>query len=113
MSASELRERLTFAQRALQSDGFGNNGAVGDFADEFTVAARVAPRLGGEEVFAARLTGRNPAMITVRYSSDTAKITTDWRATNARSGEVWNIRSAIATERKDFIEMLAEKGVAT
>ena len=112
MPAGELRERVTFSERALTSDGYGNS--LGDWADQFTVAARIRPRLGGEEVMAARLSGRNLATITVRYSSDTAEITTDWRAVDTRTGDVWNVRSVVnPDERKRYIDVLAERGVAT
>lgn len=111
MSSAELREKVTFSQRAIVSDGYGNN--EGEYVDEFTVAARIRPRLGGEEVMAARLQGKNLATITVRYSSDTAQITTDWRATDARTDDKWNIRSVVnPDERKMFLELLCEKGVA-
>lgn len=112
MPAGKLRERVTFSQRAVTSDGYGN--ASGDWADEFTVSARIRPRLGGEEVMASRLQGRNLATITVRYSTDTAEITTDWRAVDARTGDIWNIRSIEnPDERKRYLDLLCEKGVAT
>lgn len=106
-AASELRERVTFAQRALVSDGHGN--AEGEYEDEFTVSARIRPRLGGEQVMAGRLEGKNIATITVRYSSDTAQITTDWEARDARTGQKWNIRSITnPDERKRYLELLCE-----
>lgn len=112
MSAGELRELLAFEQRAITSDGYGN--VEGAFAEEFQVAARVRPRMGGEEVMAARLAGRQLFTITVRYSSDTTQITTGWRARNVRSGIYYNIRTAVnVDERTRYIEMLAEEGVAT
>lgn len=112
MSAGELREKITFAERALVSDSHGNN--EGDFEDQFTVSARIRPRLGGEEVMAARLAGKTLATITVRYSTDTKRITSDWRATDARTGDVWNIRTPPINvdEKKKYLEMLCEKGVA-
>jgi SPP1 family predicted phage head-tail adaptor len=110
MPSGELRERLTFSRRAVTSDGYGNT--EGDWEEQFTVWGRVRPRLGGEEVMAARLSGRSVATITLRYSEQTALIDSDWRAVNANSGEVWNIRSAInPDERRRYIELLAEKGV--
>lgn len=110
MSSADLREKVIFAERAVTSDGYG--GTDGAFVDQFTVAARIRPRLGGEEVMAARLQGKTLATITVRYSTDTLQITSDWRATDARNGDVWNIRSVVnPDERKLFLDMLCEKGV--
>lgn len=108
--AEELRERLDFGKRGeAADDGYGN--VVADFVTQFTVQARVRPRLGGEEVFAARLAGRNVVAITVRYSSQTKNITAEWIARDTRTGVTYNIRSAVPDERKLFMEMLAEKGV--
>jgi head-tail adaptor len=111
MPAGELRERLAFEQQAAQSDGVGGETAA--WATVFTCAARVRPKLGGEDVTGARLAGRQPMMITVRHSSQTRQVTTDWRARDVRTGDVYNIRSAAPDERKHWVEMLAEKGAAT
>jgi len=109
--AEELRSRLSFAKRGENlDDGYGN--IQENFIEQFAVQARVRPRLGGETVFAARLEGRNAVAITIRYSNQTKEITPDWRATDTRTGEIYNIRSAIADERKYFMEILGEKGVA-
>lgn len=118
MHAVELRASVGFYKRAVISDGYGNS--QGDFATEpeFTCAANIKPRLGGEAVLAGRLEGKNLVNITVRQSSDTSAVTTDWRAKNERSGELYNIRSIIDPDENTaqhgrFWEMLCEKGVAT
>lgn len=111
MPAGELRARLAFERQSAVSDGAG--GQATSWSEVFVCAARLKPRLGGEEVTAARLAGRQPMMITVRHSSDTAQVTTDWRARDVRTGDVYNIRAAVTDERRRWVEMLAEKGVAT
>lgn len=127
-SAGDLRDRVGFYKRGTTGDpdaspptfddGYGNT--VGEFSAtaEFSVAANIKPRLGGEAVLAGRLTGQNLVNITVRQSDDTSSITTDWRAKNERSGELYNIRSIIDPDENTaqhgrFWEMLCEKGVAT
>lgn len=115
MHAGDLRSRVTFAQRAATSDGYGN--ALGDWADQFTVAARIQPRLGGEAVLAARLQGTQPVTIRVRQSSQTREIDATWRAIDARKGTVFNIRSVVdpyehTAEHGRWIDILAEAGVA-
>ncbi len=111
MSAGTLRERLTFSKRTeTADDGYGNTEQ--GWTEQFTVAARVRPRLGGEEVTAARLQGRNIVAVTVRAFAGTREITPDWRAVDARTGVEYNIRTAVLTEDRAYIEMLAEKGVA-
>lgn len=114
MAAGSLRERVSFAKRGpAVDDGYGNTEST--FADQFTVAARIKPRIGGSEaVTAARLSGRQPYVITVRYSNQTKQITTDWRAQNARTLENYNIRSVTNTdEKKQYLDLLVEAGVAT
>ena len=109
MRAEEMRESWTFSRReAPVDDGYGN--ANGEFVDQFTVAARVRPRIGGEEVFAARMEGRTLASVTIRYSPAAAGITSDWRATDTRTGDVWNIRAPPVNpdEKKQWLEMTCE-----
>jgi SPP1 family predicted phage head-tail adaptor len=111
MKVGELRHRLTFQARPLQSgDEFGTY--EGDFEDEFTVWAAVKPKLGGEDVLAARLTGKNLLNITVRYSAQSAQITPDWRVVHGT--KLYNLRSVIDPDGKRmWIEILAEEGVLT
>lgn len=109
MRAGDLRERVTFAERIEEDDGHGNK--EGDFVDRFTVAAGMEPRFGGEAVMAARLSGRQPVSIVIRYFERGKSITPAWRATNARSGEIYNIRSVVVGKRRDLIELLCEAGV--
>lgn len=117
MSASELRERLAFDARAdlnLNSpagDGYGNT--EGDWQEQFRLFARVQPMKGGETVMASRLTGAQPVIIKVRYSNHAATITTGWRARDVRSGAEYNIRGiANMDEKRDYLDILAETGVA-
>jgi SPP1 family predicted phage head-tail adaptor len=112
--AGSLRYRVTFAERNTTTDEYGNASTA--WAERFTVAANIIPRLGGEAVDAARLAGRQPVVIRVRKSPDTAKITTDWKATD-QVGKEYNIRTAIDPALGDgrrgfFIDMIAETGVA-
>jgi SPP1 family predicted phage head-tail adaptor len=111
--AGELRERVAFEARVQGDDGFGN--PEGAFAHRFERAASIAPRLGGEEVMAARLSGRQPATITIRYCKQAAEITTDWRVRDVRAGTIYGI-SAISNpdRKKKYLELLclSGKGVA-
>lgn len=112
--AGALRYRVTFAERNTTQDAYGNMST--GWLDRFTVAANIIPRLGGEAVDAARLAGRQPVVIRVRKSPDTAKITTDWKATD-QAGREYNVRTAVDpalgdTRRGYFIDMIAETGVA-
>jgi SPP1 family predicted phage head-tail adaptor len=113
VAASELRERITFSQRGASDDGYG--GQTGEFADQFTVAARVRPLKGGEQVMASRLQGLQPVVITVRYSSQTVLIEADWQARDARTGKVYAVTAPPANtdERRKFLDILATEGAAS
>lgn len=112
--SGDLRWRIGFYQRALQSDGYGNNEAEYPADPEFEVWALLVPKLGGETVQAARLAGKNMVNITVRRSSNTLTVTDAWRAKDENSGVIYNIRSIIDPDgKRQWIEMLCEQGVAT
>lgn len=81
----QLRERVTFQRRAQVPDGHGNEEA-GDWTDQFSVSARLTPRLGGEDVIAARMTGVQPYILTVRVSGAVRTVDSSWRAYDARKG---------------------------
>jgi len=123
MPAGDLRYRIGFYQRgAVGAPGspdtdYGMNGAYPGTAT-FITAANVEPKLGGEAVLAGRLTGKNFSNITVRQSSETNVVNTDWICKNEETGEVYNIRSVIDPHQGNvkhgmWWEMLCEEGVAT
>lgn len=113
MSAGELRERVAFEYRAAVDDGYGNE-VSGDWTLGFRCAARIKPLRGGESVQAARLAGKQPVAITVRVSSNTRAVTTDWRVRDTRTDEVYNIRSKVnPDEKRAYFEMECDSGVAT
>lgn len=111
MRAGELRERFEFQERPPVSDGYGNE--QGPWQARYECAARRQMLRGGETVMASRLDGRQPAVLTIRANSQARRITTDWRARDMRSDEVWNIRSISLSEKRDFLDILVERGVAT
>lgn len=111
-SAGELRDRVAFEQRVDEDDNAGNT--QGAFEHRFDVAAAIVGKFGGEAVVAARLEGREPATITVRYSPVTATVTPEWRIRDTRTGVVYNIRSIDdRMRRRQWLDMLCEAGVAT
>lgn len=113
--AGDLRQRVTFARPNSTTDAYGNVST--GWQDMFTCSANISPRLGGETVEAARLAGRQPAIVRVRQSPDSKLIRTDWRITDLVSGTQYNIRSVADphlgdAEHGKWIDMLAESGVA-
>lgn len=110
MKAGELRERFQFAFRVETDDGLGNQ--QGEWIEQFMVWAKKITLRGGENVMASRLAGRSPAVLTIRYSIAASQITTDWRCTDTRTSEVFNIRQVTVSPKRDFIDILLERGVA-
>jgi SPP1 family predicted phage head-tail adaptor len=112
MSAGRLRERVWFETRSVTDDGHGN--VEGPWVRRFNVAAEIKPRLGSEAVLAARLSGVQPFTITVRGSSETREVTTDWRMVNYRTDVAYNIRAISNPGQKGkMLDFLVEEGVAS
>lgn len=81
--AQQLRERVTFQWR----DDSGAPDAAGEWTDQFTLAARLKPRLtGSEDVIAGRMTNQQPYVMTVRTDARSRRINGSWRAFDARKG---------------------------
>ena len=77
MQAGELRQLVGFYKRIEVDDCAGNVVAAFGLAPEFTTAAAIVPRLGGDAILAgSRLEGKNAVSITVRYSPQTANVKT-------------------------------------
>jgi SPP1 family predicted phage head-tail adaptor len=112
-AAGALRNRLTFQSRGQEADGWGGEPkAAGAFVDRFTVWAAMKPLHGSEAVQAARLTGRQPYIVTVRQSSDTRQIKTGWRIEDARQpGRYLNITALSDPDgQRAWLEILATEG---
>jgi head-tail adaptor len=109
--AGDLHHRFIFGEMGNAEDGAG--GTTTAFEDRFTTYAGVVHMRGGESVMAGRLAGRHTQIVQVRVSSNTRRITTDWRAKNARTGEEFAIRDITPTDDRAFLEILCESGVAS
>lgn len=121
LTASDLRSRVGFHKKTTappSNPDYGESGE-GEFSDtpEFVCAANIRPRLGGEAILAARLTGVEHATITVRQSSDTRLVTTDWKVVDQHTDLAYNIRSIIDPDQNTprqgaMFELLCQAGVA-
>lgn len=90
---------------------YGNTVDVWD--EQFECRAEFRHLRGNEEILAARLQGTHIQVITVRSSTETRQITTDWRVVDKRTSEEFNIRDVTAETNRQFISLLCEKGIAT
>jgi len=105
----ELRHRITFQKYSLEDDGYG--GQTQTWIDAGTVFAKFHYLKGGEEVMAARLQAKQPAIITVRSDGVSRQADPTWRIRDADNA-LWNIRAITdPTGRRAWLEILAEKGV--
>lgn len=109
-SAGSLYDKITFSTITEVPDG---HGGFEPTPTDFTVRANIRYLRGGETVQAARLTGKQPVVVTVRRSSATAALTTDDKMRDARTGTEYQIRAIVPTEDRQFMEITAESGVAT
>lgn len=108
--SSDLRHRM-----ALQSPR-ENRGAGGDYGDPWaspialgTISAQITPVSGYERLKSAQLESPVTHRIVTRYRSD---ITHKCRL--VYESRIFNIRAVIdPTERKRWLEIKAEEGVAT
>jgi len=107
--AGALNHRVDFQKPVTGDDGHG--GVVVSWATQFSVACRLVPKLGGEDVMAQRMQGKQPYILTVRSSSETRQIGTSWRARNARTGTLYAIKSvANVDERGAYLDLLVVDG---
>ena len=91
------RNRILFDKRTVTADGYGNQ--VSGWDEQFEVWARRRNLVGGESVIASRLQGVQPVVLTVLRSSETEIVTSEWRARDARSGEVLSTSAMLSKPR--------------
>ncbi|KAB0538473.1 head-tail adaptor [Pseudochrobactrum saccharolyticum] len=123
IDAGQMDYSVAFDAPSKIPDGHGGT-ENGWTADNVAVKEYAAFRFlrGGETVQAARLQGKQPVVVTVYSNSVTRQITTAWRMRDVRAGaydakgnwrgDVYNIRSIVPTNDRQFLEITAEKGVA-
>ena len=111
--SGSLSEVVAFQVRSVADDGYGNP-ISGTFTTQFFEPCRLQPLKGGEPVLAARLTKVQPYVLRVRSSARTRRVGVDWRAVNARSGAVYNIKTVTnVDERGAYLDMMVVEGEAT
>ena len=115
-SSGKLYELVAFEYR-----GVGNPDSPNDYGntqvgwiEAFRCRAEFIHLTRGEAVMAGRMEGRHTQVIRVRRFSGSDAVTTEYRVvTLLREGVVYNIRDIRPTEERQWIEFLAEAGVAT
>ncbi|OWJ70993.1 phage head-tail adapter protein [Haematobacter missouriensis] len=90
----------------------GQGGQLMGWTERLHAYARIMWLRGSETVIAARLAGRQPAVVVIPSSTIARLITTEWRMRDVRSGDVFNIRTMVESDDRADIELTVEKGVA-
>ena len=105
MNAGSLDRRAAFA---IPFEARDEDGQLVQRHDvQFTVWCGVKWLRGGEAVMQSRMQSRSPAILTVRNTPDTRRITSEWQATIA--GRVFEIREdPRPSDDRGFLEFLVE-----
>lgn len=111
IGAGHLDRRVTLEKPTATPDGMGGTEAGWETVAE--VGAGFRYLRGTEAVMAGRLQGRLTAVVTIKRSPTTAAVTTDWRLSEGTPATIWNVRSVIPSDDRDFLELTCESGVAT
>jgi head-tail adaptor len=112
-NAGRLRDLLHFQRRGMEDEGFGNMVPAGEFETIFDAYAGLEPRVGGEEVTAARLNGRQPYVCLVHFSSEMQEVTVGWQLVDVRDQDrVFNIASPPSDPdgKRQWLEFLVVDG---
>lgn len=111
MNPPKLVQRYSFQKREEKPiDDLGN--VEDDWVEQFQTRASRKWMRGGEQVLASRLSGVQPAIITVRLNPDTSKICSFWRCVDQYTGEGYNIMTVEPSENRQYIDLLIQSGVA-
>jgi head-tail adaptor len=109
MTSGALYERVAFDAPVAQTNGYG--GVLQGWQEAFETRAKYQFLRGGETVQAARLQGRQPVVVTIRNNSTAAMITPAWRMRDTRTGDVYNVRSIVRSDDRQWLELTAERGI--
>lgn len=110
MTAGQLRYAIRFERRKDAPDGYGNT--ISTWQGEYECRADMTWLRGGENVLAARLQGVRTMALMIRDCVAARAITSDFRAVDKRTGDIFNIRSVSPNENRAYIDVLCETGVA-
>lgn len=110
--AGPMVERVALDRPAAATDAYGAS------VDGWTeVVGRCSAHIrwlrGGESVQAARLEGRQPAVVTIYRQDALAALGPGWRLRDLnRGGAAMNIRAVVPTDDRMFLELTGDFGVS-
>lgn len=104
-ATAKLDCRATFAEPFKEKDRDGK--VIQRHVDQFTVWANARWLRGGETVMQARMQSRSPAIMTVRSSPDSGRITAEWKM--FMDGREFDVKERPRlTEDRAFYELMVE-----
>ncbi len=108
----QMREKLHFQKRGTTTSPWtGEEIESGEYETVFTEPARLKPGLGSETIIANRIQGIQPYTATVRSSTRTRGVGTDWRVVDARDGREFAIKSIVNPDERDrYLDMIVIEG---
>lgn len=105
MDAGRLDQRVTFQQAVMIRDPDGM--LIQGWEDRFIRWCNVRYLRGSEAVMQARLVSRAPVILTVRTSTESRTVTSEWRA--VIGAVIFDLKEdPRSSEDGAFLEMLAE-----
>lgn len=112
--AGDFNQRIKLKSLSPSQDGFG--GITNSYTDEVTVWANknvkslrdVKEKFEGKE-----LQSYSRFVYTIRYSSETKVIQSNWRLEEVSSGETYDIIGYVIDPRKEFIEVFVKQDLPT
>lgn len=108
IGAGDLGDRVRFDSRTPDQNG----DPLGPFAPGFTVWANIEYLRGSEVALSQRLEKRQPVSVTVRDSTQARTINPAMRMVNVRTGEAYNVTSAVPAKDAGYRNILAVSGGA-
>lgn len=109
INAGQMDRRISLKWKVWTGETDEYGGSIYDEGERPNVWCRIQPLKGSETVIAARLTGVQPFVITVPWDPELARMAPSWTAIDEHGGE-YDIKSvANMDEKRQFMELLAEK----
>lgn len=106
METGDLTRRATLLEPSF-TDNDPDGQPIDGYVARSTVWCNVLPRRGGESIQQARMEARNPAIITVRASRLTRRITNEWRV--MIGGKTFDVKEdPQETQDRMFLQFYAE-----
>lgn len=106
-----LYEKFEFFRRGEIDDGYGN--VRGDWISTLVTKAQISFRGGSEEVLASRLSGVQPAFLSIRNSLSAREIDTSFMCQNVRTLEKFAIKACtVDPVNRQFLKITVTSGIA-